>query len=59
MRFFSKVFAQDSPLIMKMGQFCELEAQLQEVVSLLIPEANRTGNPLLKNFANQIGDITE
>ena len=28
MRFFSKVFTQDSPLCQKMGQLCEIEAQL-------------------------------
>jgi hypothetical protein len=41
-----------------MGTIWELEAKLQEVISLMIPEATRTGNPLLKNYANQIADIT-
>lgn len=59
MQFFSKVFTQDSPLVTKMAQYCELEAQLQEVLSLLIPEAERSGNPLIKNYANQVADITD
>jgi hypothetical protein len=59
MRFFSKVFTPDSPLFLKMGKIWELEAHLQEVLSLLIPEANRTNNHLLKNYANQVADITE
>jgi len=42
-----------------MGSIWELEAQLQEVISLLVPEANRSGNPLLKTYANQIAAITE
>lgn len=59
MRFFSKVFTPDSPLFTKMGEIWEVEAQLQEVLSLLIPAAERSGNPMLKNYANQIGDLTE
>jgi hypothetical protein len=41
-----------------MGSIWELEAKMQEVISLMVPEANRTGNPLLKSYANQIADIT-
>ncbi len=59
MRFFSKVFQPEAPLFQKMGSIWELEAQLQEVISLLVPEANRSGNPLLKTYANQIAAITE
>lgn len=58
MRFFSKVFQPEAPLFQRMGSIWELEAKLQEVISLMIPEATRTGNPLLKNYANQIADIT-
>jgi hypothetical protein len=42
-----------------MGSIWELEASLQEVISLLVPEANRSGNPLLKTYANQIASITD
>jgi hypothetical protein len=42
-----------------MGSIWELEASLQEVISLLVPEANRSGNPLLKTYANQIAGITD
>ena len=59
MSFFAKVFTQDSPLVLKMARYCELEAELQEILSLLVPEAERTGNPLIKNYANQIADITD
>ena len=59
MRFFSKVFQPEAPLFQKMGSIWELEAQLQEVLSLLVPEANRSGNSLLKTYANQIAAITE
>lgn len=58
MRFFSKVFHPEAPLFQRMGTIWELEASLQEVISLLLPEATRTGNPLLKNYANHIADIT-
>ncbi len=58
MKFFSKVFHPEAPLFQRMGSIWELEAQLQEVISLLIPEATRSGNPLLKNYANHIADIT-
>ncbi len=58
MRFFSKVFQPDAPLFLKMGTVWELEARLQEIISLMVPEASRSGNPLLKNYANQIADLT-
>ena len=58
MRFFSKVFQPDTPLFLKMGTVWELEARLQEIISLMVPEASRSGNPLLKNYANQIADLT-
>jgi hypothetical protein len=59
MRFFSRVFQPEAPLFQKMGSIWELEASLQEVISLLVPEANRSGNPLLKTYANQIASITD
>jgi hypothetical protein len=59
MRFLSKVFQPEAPLFQKLGSIWELEAQLQEVLSLLVPEANRSGNSLLKTYSNQIAAITE
>jgi PH domain len=51
MRFMSKVFSPDSPLFSKMGNIWDLEAKLTEVLSLLEPEAAKSGNKLIQNYA--------
>jgi hypothetical protein len=59
MRFFSKVFQPEAPLFQKMGSIWELEAKLKEIISIMLPEATRSGNLLLKNYATQVADITD
>lgn len=59
MSFFSKVFKQDSPFFTKLGQIWTLEAQLEELLSLLIPEADKTKNPLIIDYADKIMTVSQ
>eukprot|EP00349_Pseudokeronopsis_sp_Brazil_P011726 CAMPEP_0202979840 /NCGR_PEP_ID=MMETSP1396-20130829/85886_1 /ASSEMBLY_ACC=CAM_ASM_000872 /TAXON_ID= /ORGANISM="Pseudokeronopsis sp., Strain Brazil" /LENGTH=66 /DNA_ID=CAMNT_0049719455 /DNA_START=271 /DNA_END=471 /DNA_ORIENTATION=- len=56
MAFVTKIFRPDSPFFHNLGKIWELEAQLEEVVSLLQPEAKKArSNPVaLSEFADQI-----
>ena len=58
MAFCSKMFKPDGPFFTRLGQIWELEAHIEEIVSLMIPEANRTKNPLLVDYANKISLAT-
>lgn len=51
MAFCSKMFKPEGPFFTRLSQIWELEAQVEELVSLMVPEATRTKNPLLVDFA--------
>ncbi|CDW78336.1 oxysterol-binding protein [Stylonychia lemnae] len=59
LQFCSKMFKADGPFFMRLGQIWELEAQVEEIVSLIIPEANRTKNPLIRDYALKISQASE
>ena len=57
--FASKIFKADGPFFLRLGRIWELEAQIEELVSLLVPEADRSKNPLIKDYAQKIADAFE
>ncbi len=59
MAFCSKMFKPNGPFFNRLGQIWELQAQVEELVSLIIPEANRTKNPLIRDYAQKIGSYSE
>ena len=48
--FVTKVFKPDSPFFVNLGRVWELEAQLEELISLIVPEATKTKNQLIIDF---------
>ena len=59
MAFCSKMFKPDGPFFTRLGQIWELEAHVEELVSLMVPEASRTKNPLLIDYAHKICAASE
>ena len=58
LKFCAKIFKPDSPFFQRLGQIWGLEANLEEVLSLMIPEANKTKNPLLIEYSERISSIS-
>ena len=57
MAFVTKVFKQESPFFINLGRIWELEAELEELISLIVPEASRTKNFMLVEYSEKIGSI--
>lgn len=53
MGFVTKVFKPDSPFFSNLGKIWELEANLEEIISLLVPEAKKTKNLLIQDYAEK------
>lgn len=47
LKFCAKIFKPDSPFFQRLASIWDLEADLEESLSLLIPEAQKTKNPML------------
>ena len=58
LKFCAKIFKPDSPFFLRLAQIWGLEADLEEVLSLIVPEANRTKNPLLIEYSERISSIS-
>jgi hypothetical protein len=54
MTFITKVFKPESSFFVNLGKIWELQAQLEELTSLIIPEATRTKNILIVDFSERI-----
>ncbi len=54
MTFVTKVFKPESSFFVNLGKIWELQAQLEELTSLIIPEATRTKNILIVDFSEKI-----
>jgi len=52
--FVTKIFNPESTFYNKLGQIWELQAELDELLSLMVPEAAKSKNPLLVDFAEKI-----
>jgi len=57
--FCTKVFNPESAFFKKLGHIWELEAELEELVSLIVPEAIRTKNLLLIDYADKISNVSQ
>ena len=51
------MFKPESPFFNSLGKIWEVEAQLEELASLLIPESNKTKNPLIADYVDKICSV--
>lgn len=59
LKFCAKIFKPDSPFFQRLAQIWGLEADLEEILSLMVPEANKTKNPLLIEYTERISAVSE
>ena len=52
--FCTKIFKPEMPFFEKLARIWSVEAELEETVSLLLPQAKGTGNQLVIDYAQKV-----